>query len=103
MLTPLRTQYLGLALVLCWAVPTASAQTTRDTDLSGAPGCWCLAGMPTVPSTWSVFDADGRWLGDVAMPPRFLPFEIGADYVLGWSRDTDRVPRAVMYRLDKPR
>jgi hypothetical protein len=30
MITPIRTQYLGLALALCWAAPTASAQTTRD-------------------------------------------------------------------------
>ncbi|MBI4499732.1 MAG: hypothetical protein HY700_01100 [Gemmatimonadetes bacterium] len=75
----------------------------REPDLTGAPGCWCLAGLSTVPSTWSVFDADGQWLGDIAMPPRFIPLEIGADYVLGRSRDRDDVPHAVMYRLDKPR
>jgi hypothetical protein len=75
----------------------------REPDLTGAPGCWCLAGLPTVPSRWSVFDADGRWLGEVAMPPRFIPLEIGADYVLGRSREPDDAPRAVMYRLDKPR
>ena len=75
----------------------------REPDLTGAPGCWCLAGLPTVPSKWSVFDAGGRWLGDVAMPPRFVPLEIGADYVLGRSRDADDVLRAVMYRLDRPR
>ena len=75
----------------------------REPDLTGAPGCWCLAGLSTVPSKWSVFDAGGCWLGEVAMPPRFLPLEISADYVLGRSRDADNVPRAVMYRLDKPR
>jgi hypothetical protein len=75
----------------------------REPDLTGAPGCWCLAGLSTVPSRWSVFDAGGRWLGDVAMPPRFIPLEIGADYVLGRSRNADDVPRAAMYRLDKPR
>lgn len=75
----------------------------REPDLTGAPGCWCLAGLSTVPSKWSVFDAGGRWLGDVAMPPRFIPLEIGADYVLGRSRDADDVPHAVMYRLKKPR
>jgi hypothetical protein len=51
----------------------------REPDLTGAPGCWCLAGLSTVPSRWSVFDAGGRWLGDVSMPPRFIPLEIGAD------------------------
>jgi hypothetical protein len=75
----------------------------REPDLTGAPGCWCLNGIPSVPSRWSVFDATGRWLGDMSMPPRFVPLEVGADYVLGRSRDADNVPRAVMYRLEKPR
>ena len=75
----------------------------REPDLTGAPGCWCLAGMPTVPGKWSVFNPDGRWLGDVAMPPRMIPLEIGEDYVLGRTRDSDDVPHAVMYRLEKPR
>jgi hypothetical protein len=75
----------------------------REPDLTGAPGCWCLAGLSTVPSKWSVFDADGVWAGDVAMPARFIPLEIGADYVLGRSRDTNNVQRVAMYRLEKPR
>lgn len=84
------------------ATPTGEIWV-REPDLTGAPGCWCLAGLSTVPSKWSVFDAGGRWLGDVVMPPRFIPLEIGADYVLGRSRDADNAPRAVMYRLGKPR
>ena len=36
-------------------------------------------------------------------PPRFIPLEIGADYVLGRSRNADDVLRAAMYRLEKPR
>ena len=84
------------------ATPTGEIWV-REPDLTGAPGCWCLAGLSTVPSKWSVFDAGGRWLGDVVMPPRFIPLEIGADYVLGRSRDVDNAPRAVMYRLGKPR
>jgi len=75
----------------------------REPDLTGAPGCWCFNGLSTVPSKWSVFDSAGRWLGDVAMPPRMIPLEIGPDYVLGRSRDADDVPHAVMYRLEKPR
>ncbi len=84
------------------ATPTGEIWV-REPDLTGAPGCWCLAGLSTVPSKWSVFDAGGRWLGDVAMPPRMIPLEIGADYVLGRSRDADDAPHAVMYRLDKRR
>jgi len=84
------------------ATPTGEIWV-REPDLTGAPGCWCFNGLSTVPSKWSVFDAGGRWLGDVAMPPRMIPVEIGADYVLGRSRDADDLPHAVMYRLEKPR
>jgi hypothetical protein len=84
------------------AAPTGELWV-REPDLTGAPGCWCLAGMPTVPSKWSVFDVGGRWLGDVAMPARFLPLEIGADYVLGRSSEAGGGRRVVMYRIDQPR
>jgi hypothetical protein len=64
-------------------IATKSGQLwVREPDLTGAPGCWCLSGIPTVRSAWSVFDASGQWLGDVSMPPRFVPLEIGEDYVL---------------------
>jgi hypothetical protein len=75
----------------------------REPDLAGAPGCWCVAGVSTVASRWSVFDAGGRWLGDVSMPPRFVPLEIGADYVLGRSRDANDVAHVLMYGIDRPR
>mgnify|MGYP000585237481 CR=1 FL=1 len=51
------------------------------------------------PSTWSVFSANGAWLGDVAMPARFTPTDIGADYVLGVARDDDAVSTVVRFRL----
>lgn len=51
------------------------------------------------PTNWSVFNAAGRWLGDVAMPGSFSPTDIGRDYVLGVSRDADDVERVALYRL----
>jgi len=51
------------------------------------------------PSTWSVFSPTGIWLGDVIIPARFTPMDIGADYVLGVSRDDDGTPTVVRYRL----
>ena len=48
---------------------------------------------------WSVFNPSGRWLGDVTMPPRFIPTDIGPDYVLGVSRDADDVETVALYRL----
>ena len=51
------------------------------------------------PSTWSVFSATGAWLGDVVIPPRFTPMDIGADYVLGVARDDDGTPTVARYKL----
>lgn len=42
---------------------------------------------PTRPSSWDVFESSGRYLGSVSLPPRFEPFEIGSDYVLGVRKD----------------
>jgi hypothetical protein len=46
-----------------------------------------------------VFERDGKWLGDVTMPERFLPHEIGADYAIGVTRDDDGVETVVLYAL----
>lgn len=52
-------------------------------------------------SHWTVFDTDGRQLGTVTMPPRFEPFQIGDDYVLGqWKDDLD-VEHVRLYQLRK--
>lgn len=71
----------------------------REAKLADAPGAGQLNTTPLVPSTWSVFDPAGRWLGDVTMPARFLPRDIGADYVLGTAIDADGVETVVSYRL----
>lgn len=50
---------------------------------------------------WSVFDGEGRLLGEVRMPARFSVFEIGPDYVLGrWTDDFD-VEHVRVYELIK--
>ncbi len=48
-----------------------------------------------------VFDAEGTYLGEVALPDRFRPTAIGTDYVLGVSHDLEDVERIAMYRLSK--
>lgn len=60
--------------------------------------------QPTVdePSRWSVFDAAGRWLGQVTLAAGFRPMEIGDDYVLGLARDEDEVEYVRVYGLEKP-
>ncbi len=71
---------------------------TIDVAVNGSFGSY-----PLVASTWNVFDSKGIWLGDVTMPARFSPKEIGADYVLGVARDADGVETVVMYGLQAGR
>ncbi|HSG08271.1 MAG TPA: hypothetical protein VLA36_07930, partial [Longimicrobiales bacterium] len=39
------------------------------------------------PARWDVFDAQGRWMGPVAMPADFRLLEIGAEHIVGVVRD----------------
>jgi hypothetical protein len=71
----------------------------REAHVADAAGAGALNRMPLVPSTWSVFDSTGSWLGDVGMPAKFWPMDVGANYVLGSALDEDDVPTVVMYRL----
>ena len=70
----------------------------RGAHWQDAIGAGSLSDIPAVPSTWSVFDVRGRWLGDVTMPADFQPFEIGADYVAGVMR-TDGVSQIAIYDM----
>jgi hypothetical protein len=70
----------------------------REAHWQDAIAAGSLVDVPAVPSEWSVFDARGRWLGDVRMPTGFLPFEIGTDYVAGILR-VDGVNRVAIYEL----
>ena len=70
----------------------------RGAHWQDAIGAGSLTDIPAVPSTWSVFDVRGRWLGDVRMPAGFQPFEIGTDYVTGIRR-TDGANQLVIYDL----
>jgi hypothetical protein len=60
--------------------------------------------MPSEDGTdWTVFDPHGRMLGNVPMPDRFEPMQVGDNYVLGvWKDDLD-VQHVRMYRLEKPK
>jgi hypothetical protein len=69
----------------------------REAHLADAPGAGQLNTSPLVPSVWSVFDRAGRWLIDITMPARFMPTDIGQDYVLGIARDSDGVETVVQY------
>lgn len=57
--------------------------------------------LPTEQTTWTVFDPQGRFLGNVATPPGGEVDQIGADFLLGvWVDDMD-LEQVRMYRLLK--
>jgi hypothetical protein len=51
---------------------------------------------------WVVFRADGRYLGEVAMPYALTLHEIGADYLLGHMADGRGNEAVYIYGLAKP-
>ncbi|MGD2154971.1 MAG: hypothetical protein PVG79_17025 [Gemmatimonadales bacterium] len=53
------------------------------------------------PRTWSVFDPDGRWLGDVEIPQGLRVHEIGEDYIAGVERDDMGVEYVRLYAVVK--
>lgn len=54
---------------------------------------------PDTPSSALVFHEDGSLLGEVTIPPRFMPLEIGRDYLLGVEIDEFGVNEVVVYEL----
>jgi len=54
-----------------------------------------------IPSRWAVFDPDGRYLGDVETPARFIMRGIGEDWIIGvWWNEED-VEFVRVYRLHR--
>lgn len=56
-----------------------------------------------VERVWSVFDPEGRYLGDVTVPAGLTVHDIGADYLLGVYRDELDVEYVDLYGLEKAR
>lgn len=78
------------------AVP---AYTDIEVDPSGR--IWAQRyEMPGDPrNLWIVLDADGRWLGQVALPGGLDPLEFGRDYVLGLVTDELDVEHVQFHRI----
>lgn len=51
---------------------------------------------------WDVFDAEGRFLGPVEMPERFIPRYFAGEHVYGVSRDEYDVEYVVRLRVVRP-
>lgn len=52
--------------------------------------------------TWTVFDPEGRLLGDVTLPADLTVHDVGTDYVAGVYRDELEVEFVLVYGLEKP-
>lgn len=52
-------------------------------------------------TTLTVISADGKLLGQVAVPFRFRPYHIGADFILGTWEGEDGVPHVQLHHLIK--
>ena len=58
-----------------------------------------FAGSPADEPQWTVFDREGRMLGQVATPHGLEVYEIGSDYVLGRWRDESDVEHVRLHSL----
>lgn len=82
--------------------PTMPAYSGLLPDADG--NLWVREFEPTSVGTsrWTVFGPAGEMLGEVAMPVRLTPYQVGPDFVLGrWEDETD-VEYVHVYRLMKP-
>jgi hypothetical protein len=62
-------------------------------------GEWAM--YPDFALSWTVFDTEGCWLGEVEVPDRFDPRVIGEDWILGVERDELDVEYVVLYPLER--
>lgn len=53
------------------------------------------------PQVWYTFTPDGRWLGDVTVPPTLAITDIGEEYILGIWRNEMEVEYVRMYSLNR--
>ncbi len=51
---------------------------------------------------YTIVDAEGRAAGRITLPPRTSPLDIGADYLLGLTRDDLDVEQLTLWRLTRP-
>jgi hypothetical protein len=72
--------------------------------VDGAGNLWVRDPRPIEdePHRWSVFDAEGGWLGTVETPAELTVRQIGTDWVLGTAKDEMDVEHVRMYRIQKP-
>lgn len=53
------------------------------------------------PKQFDVLDRNGRWLGVLNLPARFMLYEVGRDYLIGMQLDADDAHSVVVYGLQR--
>lgn len=88
------------------AVPRPKSKPAFGRMLVDRDGAlWVLetSASPDDPPQWSVFDQEGAWRGTVSLPPRFRPYEIGGDYLLGvWYAPETNTEHVQLLPIRKP-
>ncbi len=77
-----------------------TAFVDRDARLWIASSTW--PHYATAPHRWSIFAADGSWLGDVVVPPQLRVLDSRDDLVLGVWQDDGEAPFVHVHRLRRP-
>ncbi|MGH7581841.1 MAG: 6-bladed beta-propeller [Gemmatimonadales bacterium] len=85
---------------LATALPRLAPSELREILTDGSGRFWS---HPYGQPSWTVYAADGKPIGSVALPPRFKVYAIGSDYVLGKLLDEDDVEHVEVLRVTAPR
>jgi hypothetical protein len=54
---------------------------------------------PHTAATWRIFSPMGVWLSELKLPARFVPYDVGPDYVAGVAFGEDDVERVVVWQI----
>ena len=86
--------------------PASLMPTHAALSFDAAGNLWVenyrLPGEAQLPRMWSVFDPEGRWLGDLTLPHGLRVDEIGEAQIAGVERDSLGVEYVKVYQLIKP-
>ena len=85
----------GMRVGLERVPPATTIPAIRALLVDSEDNLWVQeGGRPAAPDArWSVFDPQGRWLGDITLPARVQIMEIGSDYMIVHDRDELDVER----------
>jgi hypothetical protein len=84
--------------------PTPDSLPAYDRVLAGGDGSVWVRGFPPPGAPnheWTVFDEQGRWLGEVVVPAEVDLVDVSVPYAVALEQDPAGLERVVVYRLDR--